>query len=704
MFHFKWLAARIGVAIILIPAGETFAQQALLEDRPVFFPKPLSSRIANYDIEVRLDPEKNLLHGNETLRWVNRSKDTINELQLHLYLNAFRNSRSTFMKESGGVSRGNRIDDDGWGFIEINSITLADGEELIKSSKFIQPDDGNEHDKTVLSLNLAKPLPPGQTISLNINFTAKLPSPPFARTGAKEDFFFAGQWFPKIGVYQDGQWNTHQFHSKSEFFADYGVYNVWINTPGDYIVGATGLEVDKKTNEDGTTTHYYRAEDVHDFAWTASPEFVEFTDKAQDVDIRVLLQPDHAYQGERHLQAAKAAVEYFQNWYGDYPFPNLTVVDPRRGAMGAGGMEYPTLITAITAYGLPEGLRLVELVIIHEFGHNYWYHLVGSNEFEEPWLDEGFTTYSEIQIMEDKYGPSGSAIDVFGIKINYIQLQRGRYILAADIDPIVKAAWEFYSGTSYRVNSYAKPGLVLTTLHNYLGLEKMQELMRTYLDRWKFKHPKTQDFIDLANEVSGQDLDWYFDQALFTNAILDYSVDDAFTRKIGKKNKGFDFDLSAQKYISQSSEADSLTETESENSEPAETLTYLDSAVTVSGDTAAVEPDMYLSGVNIRRLGTFIFPVKLEVVFDNGDTLWEEWDGVDLWKKFRYTKPAKLISAAIDPDKKIPIDVNYTNNSRFIKTHNIGVNKLAIRFLFWIQFLMDQPEALNMITGFNPVF
>lgn len=704
MYFFKRLAVWLGIVIIVIPAGETFAQQALLEDRPVLFPEPLSPRIANYDINVRLDPENRLLHGNEILRWVNRSKDSINELQLHLYLNAFRNSRSTFMKESGGVSRGNRIDDDGWGFIEINSIALPDGEELIKSSKFIQPDDGNEHDKTVLSVNLAKPLPPGQTISLTINFTAKLPSPPFARTGAKEDFFFAGQWFPKIGVYQDGQWNTHQFHSNSEFFADYGVYNVWINTPDDYIVGATGLEVDKKNNQDGTTTHYYRAEDVHDFAWTASPEFVEFTGKAQDVDIRILLQPDHADQGDRHLQAAITAVEYFQNWYGDYPFPNLTVVDPRRGAMGAGGMEYPTLITAGTAYGLPEGLRMVEMVIIHEFGHNYWYHLVGSNEFEEPWLDEGLTTYSEIQIIEDKYGPTGSMIDVFGIKINDIQVQRGRYIFAADIDPIVKAAWEFYSGTSYGVNSYAKPGLVLTTLHNYLGVEKMQELMSTYLDRWKFKHPKTQDFIDVANEVSGQDLNWYFNQALFTNAVLDYSVDDVFTRKIGKKNEGFDYNLSVQEQISQSSEEDSLTETESENSETEENLADLDTAIVVSEDSAVVEPDMYLSGVNIRRLGTFTFPVKLEVVFDNGDTLREEWDGVDLWKKYRYTKPAKLISATIDTDKQIPLDVNFTNNSRSVKTHKIGINKLAIRLLFWVQFLMDQPDILNMFSGFIPVF
>jgi hypothetical protein len=298
-----------------------------------------------------------------------------------------------------------------------------------------------------------------------------------------------------------------------------------------------------KNNGDGTATHFYHAEDVHDFAWTTSPDFVEFEDKTQDVDIRVLMQHDRAYQGPRHLEAAKAAVEYFQNWYGDYPFPNLTVVDPRRGAGGSGGMEYPTLITAGTTYGLPEGIRAVELVIIHEFGHNFWYHLLASNEFEESWMDEGINTYTEIQIMNDKYGPAGDAINFLGIKINDLQFQRGQYVFFSDLDPMVRRAWEFYSGSSYGVNSYAKPGLVLTTLQNYLGKEKMQKVMRAYVERWRFKHPKTRDFFNVANEVAGENLDWFFEQAFFSNATLDYSVDRVFSREI-KKGEGFDFDFS----------------------------------------------------------------------------------------------------------------------------------------------------------------
>ncbi len=255
------------------------------------------------------------------------------------------------------------------------------------------------------------------------------------------------------------------------------------------------------------------------------------------------------------------------------------------------------------------------------------------------------------------------------------------------------------------MNSYAKPGIVLTTLKNYLGAERMQNVMRAYFETWKFKHPKTQDFIAVANETSGQNLNWYFDQALFSNAVLDYSVDGVFTRKL-TKNEGFDFGLSVEKNISESGEEDSLTVVKFDSSMAEKQLSNIDSTVGDYTDTVSAEKvaDLYLSGINVRRLGEFIFPVELEVIFDNGDTTREVWDGKDLWKKFRYTKPARLISAEIDPDKKIPLDVNYTNNSRTVNGPKIGVNKLAVRFLFWMQFLMDQPEFLNMFTGLGISF
>lgn len=678
MLHKRRFSQLVAFGVVAICCARAFAQLTL-------FPRPLSPRIANYDITVRLDTKNRLLHGSEILKWFNKTGDTISELQFHLYLNAFRNSQSTFMKESGGVSRGNEIDQDGWGFSEVNKISLASGEDLTSQMEFIHPDDDNAEDKTVFRLPLPTPLRPKDSVIVNIDFTAKLPQPPLARTGAKEEYFFVGQWFPKTGVYIDGKWNCHQFHANSEFFADYGVYNVRMTVPEKNVVGATGLLVEKKTNGDGTATHFYHAEDVHDFAWTTSPEYVEFTGAVQDVKIRVLMQPDHAYQGVRHVEAAKTAVEYFQNWYGDYPYPNLTVVDPRRGASGSGGMEYPTLITAGTFYGMPAGLRFVENVIIHEFGHNFWYHLLASNEFEESWLDEGINTYTEMQIMNDKYGPRGDMLDFLGIKINTGQLHRLRYLFNANYDPTVRPAWGYYSGGSYGSNSYSKPGMLLTTLHNYLGQETMLKVMRTYVERWRFKHPQTRDFINVANEVSGQDLNWFFDQALFSNAVLDYSVDRVFTRAL-RKAEGFDFDFST--------------------TPPDSTLTNGKSEKARTGDSVAAKgkPKLYDSGINIRRLGAFKFPVEIVATFENGEKVRETWDGQELWKKLRYTKPTQLVSATIDPEQKIALDVNFTNNSKAVDPSSLGLNKLSARWLFWMQFLLDQPEFINVFSAVNSLF
>lgn len=661
----------LSLLALLLLAGALAAQ-------PVLFEPPLSPRIANYDIEVKLVPEKFMLEGKEKLTWHNQSTDAITELQFHLYLNAFRNSQSTFMKESGGTSRGNKIDKEGWGFIEVDRFALATGEDLTQAMTFIQPDDGNTEDKTVFSVPLPKPLAPNETIVVEIDFTAKLPQPPFARTGAKKEYFFVGQWFPKIGVYIDGKWNCHQFHANSEFFADYGVYNVRMTVPKENVLGATGVQVEVKDNGDGTATHFYHAEDVHDFAWTTSPEYRVFTGRVQDVDIRVLMQPDHEDQGLRHVEAAKTAVEYFQNWYGDYPFPNLTVVDPRRGASGSGGMEYPTLITAGTSYGMPEGARFVEMVIIHEFGHNYWYHLLASNEFEESWMDEGINSYTETPIMNDKYGPVGDAIDLFGIKLNIAQIHRMQYLGAKDYDPTVRTAWGYYSGGSYGVNSYSKPAVLLLTLQNYIGKEKMQEVMRAYVARWRFKHPKSRDFINVVNEVTGEDYNWYFDQALFSNLTLDYSVDRVTTKEV-RKGRGFDFDFSVATNDS------TMTNGQADSEKAAD-----DSAQTQG------KPKLYASEVHVRRLGQFKFPVEMVATFENGEKVRETWDGQETWRKFKYLKPTKLASATIDPENKILLDLNFTNNSKRVESSALGVNKLSARFLFWMQFLLEQPEWIAL--------
>lgn len=625
------------LAFIILIGLTKAAGAAGFEPAPALFPTPLSPRLANYRIEVRLDQQAKLLHGRETLTWKNDQDFAVSDLWFHLYQNAFRNDRSTFMREEA-LAGGIKVKKDGWGFIEINSIRLASGEDLKPTLEFMSPDDDNADDRTVARVVLPRPVEPGGSVTVEIEFVEKLPDPPIARSGAHGNYWFASQWFPKIGVLRKDGWNCHQYHNHTEFFADFGVYDVFITVPADHVVGATGTRAGLNGNPDGTATHYFHAEDVHDFAWVSSPKFKEFTGRSQDVEIRALIQPEHADQGRRHVEAAALGVKYFQDWYGDYPYPNLTVVDPARGAGETGGMEYPTFITAGTVMGMPKGVRPVEMVIIHEFGHNYWYHIVASNEFEDAWLDEGINTYSEIQIMRDLWGKASFA-DFLGLKLDDLQVRRYSYAQNPDEDPIVKFAWQYYGSGSYRSNAYSKPALGLVTLENYLGHERMLRVMRTYFERWKFRHPVTADFVAVANEAAGEDLDWFFDQLLYANSVLDYALDGVSSR-VWKGGAGYDYTVAIP-------------------GGPAP-------AVKPKGKTGQ-EDELYLNEVKVRRLGGFVFPVEIKVTFADGSSVVEKWDGKDPWKKFYYLKPTKLVAAEVDPEEKIPLDIDWGNNRRTLR-------------------------------------
>ncbi|MEM1272071.1 MAG: M1 family metallopeptidase, partial [Bacteroidota bacterium] len=419
---------------------------------------PLSERRVSYDIDVTLDPEAKTVSGVERITWRNTGPQPVGELQFHMYLNAFKPG-STFMRESGGRHRGfEASSEDRWGGVELSSLRIVDaplvpdgdllgtpaldpitaGTELLDEARFIQPDDSNLSDETVLSVPLPEAVAPGETVTIEIDFVSTLPEI-VARTGwatssSGEPFFMVAQWFPKLGVYEipgqryvpadaeTGRWSTHQFHANSEFYADFGTYRVRMTVPADYELGATGQQVSAEDLGEQRAETYWAA-DVHDFAWTTGANLLVFEDQWEDVQLRLLMQPEHEAQAQRHFDAAKIALDRFDAWYGEYPYPTLTLVD---GVGGSNGMEYPTLITCGTVYMLPEWARPLELVTIHEFGHQYWYGLVASNEAEEAWLDEGINSYSEVKVMEEAYG-RGSVIDFPGFKISDSDFQRLSY-------------------------------------------------------------------------------------------------------------------------------------------------------------------------------------------------------------------------------------------------------------------------------------
>ena len=655
-----------------------------------------ADKVVDYRISVRLDPTTRELRGRERLTWNNPSGDPVPDLWFHLYLNAFKNSRSTFFKESGGQLRGDRMPEDGWGYIDVTSVKLADGTDLTRALTFESPDDGNKEDQSVARILLPQPVPPGAALTLDIEFTSKLPRV-FARTGYKGDFYLVGQWFPKIAVYEPagmrgratGGWNAHQFHANTEFYADYGSYQVTMKVPSRFVVGATGMRTARTENKDGTTTYTYVQGDVHDFVWTADPNYVEVRQqfsatrdvspeeyeaiarlvdrpvedvRLSDVDITLLLQPVHRPQAQRYMDAAKLALKWFGLWYGRYPYKTLTVVDPAPGASGAGGMEYPTFITGGTSVMLNrwpfDKIRAPEMVTVHEFGHQFWYGLVGNNEFEEAWLDEGFNSYSTAKIMEIGYGVDTSFMNMLGLRLGAMSAVRAQNAgYTAHVDRVRQPAWSYQPG-SYGFYSYAKPEILLRTLEGYLGEETMARVMRAYHERWRFRHPSSDDFYAVANEVSGQDLTWFFGQAVEGRQTLDYEIGTVSSRPV-REPAGQIEEKGKRRLVSQK-------------------------------DQGAGRNDKgpFESTVIVRRRGDFVFPVTVGLKFEGKPLERVAWDGRDGWTRLTYTRPERLEWAAVDPDRRVLLDRNWSNNGRRVNADGRVAAAWSARWVFWMQQLI----------------
>ena len=649
------------VAVAAI-AGATLLAQSTPQN-PSLVAGGRSPRNANYVISARLDPASRTITGEQTLTWRNVAAIPAASLQFHLYYNAWRNTQSTWMRErrlSGDAGSARRPADD-WGWIDVTSARVGDTD-VTARLRFIAPDDGNPDDRTVLELPLDSPVAPGATIAVTMSWSSRLPRT-FSRTGAIGNYYFLAHWFPQIGVLEDTGWNCRQFHAATEFYADFGNYDVRLTVPRGWIVGATGREQSREDGTDATTTHRYLQEDVHGFTWTTSPDYIERRERFEHatlpaVDMRLLLQPEHADQADRHFNATRAALKYYGEWFGPYPYGHVTIVDPAWQS-GAGGMEYPTLFTAGTRWLAPRDVTQPESVTIHEAGHQFWYGIVANNEFDHAWLDEGLNTFSTARTIEQTYQPNYYAKRYFGGFIPWVfrdlPLSRATdgnrlagYRAAAASDEQSTPTWQYWPATG-GVITYNKTALWLHTLERMLGWETLQRIMSTYFARWAFKHPKPEDFFAVANELSGRDLTWFFDQVHRSSNTFDYGV-------------------------------------ELLRSEPASGRGFFGEGKDRVFATPRATGDVYRTTVVVRRHGEAIFPVDVKVRFENGEEVRWPWDGRARWKKFEIERPARAAVAQVDPDRVLLLDVNYTNNSATrVPAASAAARKWSLAWLIWLQ-------------------
>jgi len=423
---------------------------------------------AHYVVRARVDdaaPDKEIddgapkqLTGSMSLTWRNRAGEPASDLWFHLYYNAFANNQSLHLTEGKGATRGSKIER-GFGWQEVRSIKIGETE-LIDTLQWRLPESGAMDDRTLFSVALPEPVPDGGEVTVKIEWESRLPRIR-RRWGTKGDFLFLAHWLPKLGVFEGGRgWRAHPFHLNTEFYSNFGTYDVTLDLPEEYKgkVGASGVPVGAPIVEGGRCVTRFLAPSpgdrertdpvaargskrrplVHDFAWTADPDYVVYEQpfrwddwakkhefevseamralgrtrdelRARTVDVVVMIQPERAEQAERHWAATCAALFFYGLWYGEYPYERVTVVDPAWGAGAASGMEYPTLFTCGTELFTAPDMHTPESVTVHEAGHQFWYGVVANNEAEAAWLDEGLNSYTDAETLYREYGLRRSA-------------------------------------------------------------------------------------------------------------------------------------------------------------------------------------------------------------------------------------------------------------------------------------------------------
>ncbi|MRR12496.1 M1 family peptidase, partial [bacterium] len=448
--------------------------------------------------EATWDGEQKTLAGRETLTFVNRTSRELPHALLHLYLNGFRNTRSTLWR---GLPPPSGAAD--FGFCELKRVALPDGTDLTRRVSFAPAAGGNPDDRTLASIPLPRPVRPGETLVLEVDFESRLPRGRL-RTGWKDDFVFAGQWYPKLAKATESGWRGRPFHPSTEFFADFGDYDVTLLLPEEVQgkVAVTGRVVGESGETAGRIRVHARAEDVHDFAFAFSPRFEVRKETVAPkglpkVDVLLFLQPDHRRSRERILRATREGLALFGTWLTPYPYGVLTIVDPPTGS-GAEAMEYPTLFTGGTTWLSPASGGEPGALVLHELAHQWFHGMVATDETSEAHLDEGLVSWISARAATRIFGTPSPVVEAFGVPIPLrsltLPLPEGESQDALDqavfsrSDPTLRETWRSLDDAAVRTNAYSRTALLLESVARTTGEQPLFSALKEYARRFAFRH------------------------------------------------------------------------------------------------------------------------------------------------------------------------------------------------------------------------
>ena len=493
----------------------------------------------HYNINVSLNDTNHTLRCTETLEYTNHSPDTLSFIWFHIWPNAYKDNTTALYKQLSRLEERKeklkKIRDNG--YIDHLAFTV-DG-----TPARTQP---HPEYNDVIRLLLPKPLLPGQQISIATPFFVKIPSY-FSRLGHEGQAYMITQWYPKPAVYDHKGWHEMPYLDQGEFYSEFGSFDVHIRLPSSYVVGATGqlqspeeLAVYKTIGQHNRAsdtsltnppqfyhavtpsafkTLDYHADHVHDFAWFADKNFIVNYDTLQLASGRIIdvfswYRPNNSNNKQwRHsISFIKDAVIHYSNWIGEYGYPVVNAVEGP-GNVSSGGMEYPmiTLITSPKA-----GKEELDGVIAHEIGHNWFYAMLGTNERDHPWMDEGINTFYEFRYEAEKYRYNtmiGAFMPEEFASLSPDKFEDAIYNVLNQMrspEPIETPAVAFPSEFDYGIVVYARTAIWMHILEKSIGRELFAKGMQTWFSDWQYKHPYPEDLKASLEKVTGASLDKLF--------------------------------------------------------------------------------------------------------------------------------------------------------------------------------------------------
>ncbi len=653
--------AAVPLAALLAAAG-LVPRNAVAGDR--------APAVASYRITAGWDEARKTIRGAERVLLVNRSARPLPDLVLSLPLNAWRNDASTALTEEPRPG----LAQDEYGWLDVTRIALPDGTDLTRRLAFEAPDDGNAHDRTLARIPLPRAVAPGEALVFEADFEARLPRNG-ERTGWKDDFVFAGQWFPQLAAVGPDGWLARQFHASTEFFADFGDYDVVLTLPAALKgkVAATGVLREEAELPDGQVRVRFLAEDVHGFAWSASPRFEVHREKAVSpglppVEVVLFLQPDHRSLRARMLGAARDALRLYGTWFLPYPYPVLTVVDPPWGSRAA-AMEYPMLVTGGASWLSPRATLEPEALLLHEVAHQWFHGVLASNEVDEAHLDEGFATWAAARAQRELYGPAAASLRPLGVPLVFPRARLdplageagrlARWLRSSGSDPTTRPTFRDLDADAVEVNAYARTALLLASAERTFGEEAFARAMRSYARRFSFRHPTSRDFLDVVGAEAGEEARAAIAGVWAAAGGVDFAVTQARTEP----------DVPPAGLFGEGAER------------------RFRPRVETAGGRG------WRSTVVVQRRGEAAWPVEVELTFEGGARLVRRWDGRGRWVRYRATGP-RLVWARVDPGGKCLLDVNRLDQGLRVDPAPAAASRWGHRIRFFAQNLLELVSLL----------